>query len=134
VTADLVAFLRARLDEDEQYARGPWGDSGYSEYNEPGAPGHHERVLAEVDAKRRIIAASPVACPPGCARDHTFSGSCALRWMGPVVWGEDDSPWVHDSDGATVLAPPVTTNYVLRLLALPYRDHPDYQPTWAPKG
>jgi len=167
MTDDLVAFLRARLDEDEQAALGTldplaligrhrgkpeqrWKvtESGRGIIDADGntlrakdvfpAEAEHivrhdpARVLAEVDAKRSIIAASPVACPPACARDHTFSGSCALRWMGPVVWGEDESRWVRDSDGATVLAPPVTTNYVLRLLALPYADHPDYRPEWAP--
>ncbi|MFG3051889.1 DUF6221 family protein [Kitasatospora sp. NPDC048239] len=95
MSADLVAFMNARLDEDEQFAQGPWGDNGYSEYNEPGAPGHHLRVLAEVDAKRRIIA----TC------NH-------------VLAYEDHGHWL--------------ANQTLAILAMPYRDHPNYQPEWAP--
>lgn len=37
-------------------------------------------------------------CSPGCADEHTFSGSCALRWMGPV-WEERGARWVRDADG-----------------------------------
>ncbi|WP_346536961.1 DUF6221 family protein [Micromonospora sp. DPT] len=51
---DLVTWLRAQLDIDEKWAR----DTGGPLYGEPhdvGTPGHHARVLAEVDAKRRII-------------------------------------------------------------------------------
>ncbi len=75
-TEALVEFLRARLDEDERRARdarpGPWSLTGHPDevvlYSGPdevmrgplrdGAHiAHHNpaRVLAEVDAKRRIV-------------------------------------------------------------------------------
>jgi hypothetical protein len=130
---DLTGFLRARLDEDEQYAQGPWGDDGYSEYNEPGTPGHHLRVLAEVDAKRRILDASNMACPPACLAEHSFSGSCGLRWMGPLR-EENGSRWVLDDTGLRVAPPPAIPEWALRLLALPYADHPDYRTEWAPEA
>lgn len=158
MTVDLVAFLRARLDKDEQAAQAVgcveieavdhlW-ETKYLNLRQPDGEVRHTaefsaeladhiarhdpaRVLAEVDAKRQIVAASNADCLPGCAAEHTFSGSCALRWMGPASEA-GGTRWVHDAVGAAVPAPPATTGYVLRLLALPYREHPDYQPEWAP--
>jgi Family of unknown function (DUF6221) len=108
---DLVAFLRARLDEDEQYARsvvaGSSGWSGYAEANEAAVeivfqvmnqrlrfhaarhgPG---RVLTEVESKRRILA-----------------------------------------EIESVLGEPANEDIILCLLALPYVDHPDYDESWKP--
>jgi len=119
---NLVEFLRARLDEDEQAARaataGPWyvddidqelrtadvyaADGRVtSAYTEPCCSvedathiARHDpaRVLAEVDAKRRILERHS-SCD-----DTSFGEPC-----------ED-----------------------LRLLALPYSDHPDYRQEWRP--
>jgi len=144
VTADLVAFLRARLDEDEQRARlatpGPWrhdadkhhhiiGTAIFEEAVFAGPPGvaaiciagtgetddlqsmrdathiaRHDpaRVLAEVDAKRRII------------------DSCShyLSWQPPVPPKQIQS-WA-------------LAHGTLHLLALPYSSHPDYRPEWRP--
>jgi hypothetical protein len=50
VTADLIAFLRARLDEDEAAARDPqyvWATAW-----EIASPG---RILAEVAVKRKLV-------------------------------------------------------------------------------
>ncbi|MEU9310841.1 DUF6221 family protein [Streptomyces sp. NPDC048256] len=129
---ELVDFLRARLDEDEAAARGLLDDKrpGRAErwkFCDDGAIrdtgrgrslrvkftwapeadhiARHDpaRVLAEVDAKRRLLAIhrpyvdeSDQACL-GCAGGIMFS-SC------PVV----------------------------RLLALPYADHPDHREDWRP--
>jgi hypothetical protein len=134
MTDALVEFLRARFDEDEQHAR---KDLQYADKATPGWGAHYghnlpyselragseliarveserhaddlammgrfkpevvrcraERVLAEVDAKRRLVAESRID-------DHNF-GSVG--------------PWT------------------LRVLALPYADHPDYRPEWRPDG
>ena len=124
MTADLAEFLRARLDEDERAALnappGPWHYDrkrftvtcdGY-----PVASWRHEgkltdgsplldrtgeymerfdpaRVLAEVDAKRRIV------------DEHHPVDPCDA----------------HDAEMKTVSCD------TLRLLALPYADHPDYR-------
>jgi len=134
MTADLVAFLRARLNEDEQAARdaspAPWITKtgqpwladhivfGQSKYmpnrisqvcdltagQTRAADAAHiirhdpARVLAEVDAKRRIL---------------DLHKAMALN------------PDVH-SDAWTALGD------VLHLLALPYADHPDYREAWRP--
>jgi hypothetical protein len=136
MTADLVAFLRARLEDDEHDARAaqlraptPWrteswdvtvpDGSALTDSNGDGvaiARGDYirahlvrhdpARALAEVDAKRRIIEQhhrSGVTCP-----------RCSL--------GTEDGQVVFERD-------PCGT---LRLLALPYADHPDYRAEWAP--
>jgi hypothetical protein len=114
---DLIAFLRARLDEDAAAARRAGdsfrqiGETGVivategdraeecASANWAGIAEHivrHDpaRVLAEVDAKRQII-------------------DWVLEWpMRP-----------H---------PPSSVDGVLERLALPYADHPDYKDAWRP--
>jgi hypothetical protein len=133
VTDDLVAFLRARLDEDEQVAealRGvrfhayeEGGDDGWAIESDPdGDPGaivgeralaEHiarwdpARVLAEVTAKRRIISlfshASPHSVMSGQAEREDFRNGWQF-----AMWD------------------------ALPLLAVPYASHPDYRAEWAP--
>lgn len=141
MTDDLVAFLRARLDEDEQVARaavaGPWfaspgrhadaaeyiidscpgaaGDIVSQSYGEGGVLGmananhiarhNPARVLAEVDAKRRFINEYAEN------REAADAEQCPNEWNGGI-----------DMLGS----------FVLPVLALPYRNHPDYRSEWAP--
>lgn len=140
MTGDLVAFLRARLEDEAQaaraaadggsgawFVRGDWEVCRSEPINIPGMPPYHKamvpgmvpaqlhhiahhdpaRVLDEVDAKRRILEQhhrSGVTCP-----------RCSL--------GTEDGEVVFERD-------PCET---LRALALPYADHPDHQPEWAPE-
>lgn len=138
----LVGFLRARLDEDEQAARraaelcgchppapswtfkdgdGPtdgrvivagdphpevkrklsrrWSNTYDGLFAAEHIARHDPaRVLAEVDAKRQIIA------------EHFPVDPCDA----------------HDGVFTSILCP------TLRLLALPYADHPDYREEWRP--
>lgn len=123
---DLVAFLRARYDEDEQVATaatpGPWvaggiGDFGWSVSGPSGgveaddseagrADAEHiarhdpARALAEVAAKRRVLDA----------------------------WPDSFGQWSADqADAARAMK-----TAVLLLLALPYAGHPDYREEWRP--
>jgi hypothetical protein len=90
-----VAFLRARLSEDEAVAK-DWPDEmDVRWYKVPTYT--PERVLREVEAKRAILSRYQSAV------DH-----------------EDDWYITGTLDG------------VLHLLAAVYRDHPDYDPDWAP--
>lgn len=109
---ELLEFLRARLDEDQQAALAAQGDSvfdGTGIVTGPTAlgvrtavlPSHvarfiarhdPDRVLREVEANRRLI---------------------ELRESEPAI------SW---ADGG----------YILRYLALPYDQHPDYRPEWRP--
>jgi len=137
---DLVQFLRARLDEDEQAAAaasdGPWtpwrkarlhglgqlehavmlpGDGIGSRATivtaswldaEHIARHNPARVLAEVDAKRRIL---------------------DLHEAAEFEYADADVCLSCDSGGP--LPYPCPT---VRLLALPYADHPDYHDEWRP--
>ena len=134
--SDLTGFLLARIAEDVAAASlatpGPWwgNDQGWEDANgEPiiQAPYHPidatsqdvehvakwnpARVLAECEAKRRIVEAHPDGHEPGEA--VPFCSTC-----------EPEGPWN-----------PATHRYqcpTLRLLALPYADHPDYREEWRP--
>ncbi|MGV9888413.1 DUF6221 family protein [Streptomyces sp. NPDC003395] len=132
---DLVQFLRDRLDEDERVARAAaqaertntWSalpDSyggvldgtgrrslavGYGGVMEPEIAAHiarHDpaRALAEVDAKRRLLE----------------KAADAERYS-RTTWANAGSVGAASAYRAT-----------LRLLALPYVDHPDYREDWRP--
>jgi hypothetical protein len=140
MTADLVAFLNARLDEDEQVAQAALGvnemanarrgrpvarwesrDDG-SIWDTSDTPAIRvrftwrreaahiarwdpARVLAEVDAKRRILAA--------------YTG-WVDRNAGPSLADSVDAGQEYGLEEA------------VRYLTLPYADHPDYRSEWAP--
>lgn len=122
--SDLVAFLRARLDEDEQIARDaaarvnawapdlpPWETTRYL-----GKFGtnldHHitrwnpARVLAEVEAKRRIV-------------DEVAPEMETIEWVRDQEFATSSDPTEYQS------------TKLLRLLTSSYADHPDYDPAWA---
>lgn len=125
----LTEFLLARIAEDEAAARAaiqpeelyPWGDRQLPQrspdnFSEDiagylgGTWGDHcaiwspLRVLAECEAKRRIVAEAKAAEDAGEAALYTA--------------GEDARWFTYES--------------VLGLLALPYADHPDYDENWRP--
>jgi Family of unknown function (DUF6221) len=107
--SDLVAFWRARLDEDEAEARETadadaefWSDvKGDGTYFDRFGPA---RVLREVEAHRAILAAAVAA--DGYA--HRMAG---------------------DSVGVGAAA---AWDQVIRHLVAVYRDHPDYDGAWKP--
>lgn len=129
---DLIAFLRDRLSEDEAAATAVFRDHTWSAYLEGGTDGwaiegahsgkpscivgdeamanhiaRHDpaRVLADLAAKRQIIA------------EHCDDGGKCDVCADPPVYEATWRPF------------PCKT---LRLLALPYADHPDYQESWKP--
>jgi hypothetical protein len=114
---DLIAFLRARLDEDQADNQGDgWAESqlhrGGCETNSYSAGACDcdgpESVLADVAAKRQIIElhAGMHECPSG---DGYETSGFAYFGVGEELW--------------------CTT---LRLLALPHAGHPDYREEWKP--
>ncbi|MFE7347509.1 DUF6221 family protein [Streptomyces fimicarius] len=130
---DLMQFLRDRLDKDDQTARrveSSWrqiGDTGVivasdGERAEECANGNwtgiaehivrHDpaRILREVDAKRKITECHE---PWVAGNGDTICGRCGREHI-------DGRPGGHF---------PCQT---LRLLALPYADHPDYRDDWRP--
>ncbi|MFE6500757.1 DUF6221 family protein [Kitasatospora sp. NPDC057738] len=120
MTADLLQFLAARLDEDTAKAvpnlatRGLGDEGTYPDYRALSTSDtdaadaylrtfNPRRILAEVDAKRRIIAEHPWRREPDWPSGRQCR-QCATEY-------------------------PCTT---LRLLVLPYAGHCDYRPEWAP--
>ena len=69
------------------------------------------RVLAEVDAKRRILDEHPPIREP-----YGWAGRCQRCIDG-------DDPWAKEAEWPCL---------TVRLLALPYADWPGYRPEWAP--
>jgi Family of unknown function (DUF6221) len=115
VVSDLVEFLRARLKEDQVAAQ---VDATVPEPSiKAGATWPQrspQRRLAEVDAKRRIVAEHN---DPNRRRLAEVLGRCPVEFYCPIC--------VYRS---YVDAPCPT----LRFLALPYAEHEDYQPEWRP--
>ncbi len=115
--SDLVAFLIARLDEDEAAARKsievvgrePWQADHWDEMH-PADAAHFERwlparVLREVDAKRRIV------------EDYRISAAACRRVTGSAL----DSPGYRSMRGGRDAFRSACVS-----LAAAYSDHPDY--------
>lgn len=131
---DMVAFLRARLDEraaklrrliasesadeyldEEEYSGGRdwWGEFGEVASE---VANFHE-MLAEVHAKRRIIEVHQPQEHPRPKIDLQYCVTCMDVKSGyQEDWKEEVWPCA-----------------TLRLLALPYADHPDYREEWRPE-
>ena len=122
----LVDFLLARLAEDEKDARslieqraklGPYEPSpGLAAwvvvpFDEDGHPGDPARVLAECEAKRRLVE-HVVKFRRDVANASIWRGD---EWADGRVAGWEDG-----------------VAGILEVLALPYADHPDYRPEWRP--
>jgi hypothetical protein len=102
-TATLTDFLLARIEEDAAAATGtgpsPWAhDLAW-----------HARVLAECEAKRRIVA----------------------DWQTLADRVDDQGRPLHLFDPVTSMLLKATEPW-LRHLATVYADHPDYRPAWRP--
>lgn len=157
--SDLIAFLRARLDEERaladraaanvrdnpfwgnDWAQGMTGGMG-GPGGDLGAVFSPDRVMAEVQAKRAILDAYPIrrslrlsGIPPEVADlmskiIHSIDG-------GPAEWAESwrDHPGMPTAEEflqhVDVLYGQDDVPVVLKLLALPYQDHPDYRQEWS---
>lgn len=116
----LVEFLLARVGEDEADARRAaaaayghlWVVTGMD--NAVGVDYDPARVLAECQARRAIIELHELV--PG---EHKYRGRPAAD---PA-----DTRVCHEHDGIYIAAGPCET---LRLLAQPFKDHPDFLSEW----
>lgn len=106
----LTEFLLARIAEDAEHARLKLTPHG-------SAPGSMVRVLAECEAKRRIVGLHA----PITLRRITYPGG---RLNEVQACGYDTY-----EDGAGWVDYPCWT---LQILALPYASHPDYREEWRP--
>ena len=114
-TLTLTEVLLARIAEDELNAIHQLAPVG------PGSiyPEHKARVLAECEAKRRIVEVFVAG-----------DGRAKAEWQDYSDWlegkGTDERPTFAGPDPK--LLPGLTA--ALRLLALPYADHPDFRDEW----
>lgn len=110
----LTEFLTERLDEDEARATAAARrrDQGTDEPISPGEPGRAftpARLLAEVEAKRQLV--------------HLAYEATGL---------DMDKDLDRDVDAREVSGIEFVGERMLRALALPYADHPDYSEIWRP--
>ena len=122
----LTEFLLARVAEDEAVARDagerrglPYESPLYvvdDNYRHDQVGIYPERVLAECEAKRRIVGIHELD-PIEVYSWGTTGGGCGLCDHSCETGGDT---WGHD---------PCET---LKTLALPYADHPDYRQEWKP--
>ncbi|MEU0102407.1 DUF6221 family protein [Streptomyces sp. NPDC006267] len=146
---DLVQFLRARLDEDEQAARRAGdsfrqiGETGVivatdgdraeecASANWAGIAEHivrHDpaRVLREVDAKRRML-------DDLLAERHTIVEDCWYTCAAATEERDGDESCDEGRQGGPCdCGRDARVNRRLRLLVLPHADHPDYKDVWRP--
>jgi len=152
---DLVVWLRQQLDEDERVARGaanedppPWHidehggriKSGpytvvHIEDSTPRPPvaehiARHDpaRVLLEVEAKRRILDALEDQRRQAGQNSHKYVEAMRSPRGGPA---DDLLPGIK-THGWTLGGRVEALEEVVKLLALPYSDHPGYREEWAP--
>lgn len=95
----LPDFLLARIAEDESYAT--HDDTPHS------GPGSTDRVLADCEAKRRIVELADDATGLDMQVDSEFR-----------VGSRDE------------VSEPYVGDLILRALASVHSDHPDFQPAW----
>lgn len=138
---DLSEFLLERIAEDEATA-GRWHDrecdflgNDFDEDTDCRGPA---RVLAECDAKRRIVNSAP--------RGYRMRSDVSYAMQYRAIEEADGTAWVEMRGtlpaGTPSMLPreefmaqfmePEPPSQVLRLLAMPYADHPDYDEAWRP--
>lgn len=115
----LLEFLIERINEDEAAARESDADSWRGHVHDIDVRGWFkpDRVLAEVVAKRRIVdQARDIDC--------IIDGEWGASRKSDKVWDQDFT--FQQGDGRA------QGWDILKLLALPYADHPEYRAEWAP--
>jgi hypothetical protein len=135
--ADLVGFLRARIDADEAAARAATEDPGMSaEWYEQtsgcldiGLPNHGgqdwtDYVWPQGDSRvTRYIARWDPA--------RVLAEVAAKRQLVRLFSDRPTAPPASDVFLSAMAASVTSTNdWVLRQMVQPYADHPDFDPTW----
>ncbi|WP_406000710.1 DUF6221 family protein [Streptomyces sp. NBC_00829] len=147
--SDLVAFLRARLDEDQQLADaappGPW-DARPSDaadlWTVLGPYGAYSRFNADEDVRtvtayRLEVAGSDIGA--GGVRSREAAEHMARHDPARVLREVEAKRRIVEEANLYLCDSGPLCGYrskhghnVLRLLALPYVDHPDYREEWRP--
>ena len=126
----LTEFLRDRFDEDERHARKLAESDRRPALSLATTVNHPERLLLEVEAKRRIIALHEswpvlVEQPPTFDMAPSGPNDMAFRVSQKMAW------MTNQEYRARFGAEPPTTP-MLRALAAIYADHDDYDEGWRP--
>ncbi|MFE9337788.1 DUF6221 family protein [Streptomyces sp. NPDC007063] len=119
--SDLVAFLRARLDEDETMAR-----KAASRQPRSAAWTH------EPDGKVRAGDGTPVAKHAWADEGAHITRHDPARVLAEVDARRRILRWHLDEECCSVCLDDVEGCPLFRALALPYADHPDYREEWRP--
>ena len=117
---DIVEFLRARLDEDEELARDAYYDG--------------QKWVPEEEA----VVAADRDLDPLLFLDRKCDAAHAANWSPARVLREVEAKrrivdlgWHHLGDEDYGWGMEEAKRQVLAIMALPYADHPDYDPEWA---
>lgn len=147
---ELIAFLTARLDEDEQIAKvattGPWRHNPDKHWRKPGTSWFEEAVFAGPDGKEATcVAGTGETDDPQSLADakhiarhdpaRDLADVAAKRKLIEYITSpqhlcpkpqDDENYWW---EGGERVYRPIPCG-CLRALAAPYADHPDYREEW----
>lgn len=120
MTDALALFLRARFDKDAQVAQG---------HQQASASWHADDFVMEVRDDANAGAVATVYRPGDLTHIARHDPARVLAEIDAKRQAVDACAYfLHDSEDRT----DPCAQAVLAALALPYRDHPDYRPDWAP--
>lgn len=131
--SDLADFLLARIAEDEAVvygiapglSPGPWRNH----MSDPDAGGQWSVQARQVAPGKTNAVVVSDAAPWSLARGSTPAMAHVARWDPARVLAECEAKRrIVELNVYAYDDPPY--RYCLRLLALPYADHPDYQESW----
>ncbi|BBB01102.1 hypothetical protein RVR_8357 [Actinacidiphila reveromycinica] len=126
---DLLAFLRARLAEDEAVARAAmWDDGPSAVWTDRPPKDRYERHTVTDYCDDGVVVVTPenadaVGVGPHIARHDPARILAEVEAKRQAV---DRYAWLHEHGDTGGMA------WVLRALAAPFADHRDYRPEWAP--
>lgn len=132
MTAALVAFLRARYDEETKTAQGategPWlaefsGETGHCVI--PADAESTREYVARTQLYARVIDAEHIACwnPKRVLAEIDAKREILKAHGNGDAWCDYCAGYDDEVDDQCLTA---------RLLALPYADHPEYRKEWRP--
>ncbi|SES03075.1 DUF6221 family protein [Streptomyces qinglanensis] len=155
MTGDLVAFLRARLDEDERLARAAAEPEKWVELNREPRPRWYVQLWADPDRVAVIADPESSAFPVVVSIEGMDEGDAQnridhiarhdpARVLADIEAKRRVVRYYEDAARTLAAAEPGTPPHdlmtgamnslraALQALALPYADHPDYREEWRP--